>query len=835
MLSMSLNEEVLSSQPLCRNLSSFILGLLFEVCSAYFLPSCQLFGMAASRNCLNVIGLISGGKDSFFSLLHCIENHHRITAVANLYPPSLSSEKYRKNYAEGYTGISPATLKKNSSNLVPEDLNSFMYQTAGHTLIPLYADALGLPLYRQEIIGSARDSSKNYRVGNIRSLSLDIQSNEVDETESLVPLLKRVMAAHPEANAVCSGAILSTYQRTRIESVAIRLGLVPLSYLWQYPTLPQPSPSGLLDDMASVDFDVRIVKVASGGLDKDFLWCNLMEKFTRKRVEKALRRFGGSVLGEGGEYETVVIDGPPPLWKGRIEVDEAHMLGRRDQETDSAASLGFEEKSGRVIYKETEKCSDGPGKKLRKIGLWDVQFKSMLRDQLREKSKNTAVLSTENHGDIEETPSTHAWVPKTRRSALGSSLYFSNMTDPKAGSTASEQMLGIIEDLRINMEEMNLSPRNIVFTTILLRSLTADFAAVNNIYGRLFTKPNPPARVTIASCLPLGVNAMASFTIHLGDQQSREGLHVQSRSYWAPANIGPYSQAISVKQGSGSSLVYVAGQIPLVPATMEVLQVEGNKDEKVSESSNPLIEDISVFKQRALLSLQHLWRIGVEMNVGWWTGGIAFIAGQEDMQRRAMIAHQIWADVHQRRKWEENGEETEEEDFDVWDKKYGGNGDFTSAEAETRALPDFSKLSPDSQSSIPGFFAVQVDELPRGCDVEWQSLGVTRSEVSFETTVIEGADVTKCNMPSANKCIMYISIGRSGSSDIVDRLSTIMKSAQPSSRNATDSPTHGCFMTVYTAQPAKFADAEAQVVPCRAVWAPRGMELAAGVVAEFMI
>ena len=65
---------------------------------------------------LNVIALISGGKDSFFSILHCIQNGHRIVALANLYPSNPSDTN---------------------------DLNSYMYQTVGHDIIPLYEDALG--------------------------------------------------------------------------------------------------------------------------------------------------------------------------------------------------------------------------------------------------------------------------------------------------------------------------------------------------------------------------------------------------------------------------------------------------------------------------------------------------------------------------------------------------------------------------------------------------------------------------------------------------------------------------------------------------------------------
>ena len=37
----------------------------------------------------------------------------------------------------------------------------------------------------------------------------------------------------------------------------------------------------------------------------------------------------------------------------------------------------------------------------------------------------------------------------------------------------------------------------------------------------------------------------------------REAMHVQSISHWAPANIGPYSQAVKVK----FVLLYVKGQL----------------------------------------------------------------------------------------------------------------------------------------------------------------------------------------------------------------------------------------------------------------------------------
>ena len=187
-------------------------------------------------------------------------------------------------------------------------LDSYMYQTIGHAIIPLYEKALGLPLYRQEISGSAINQNKSYAPAG--------ESDE-DETEGLIPLLNNVRAHHPEVNAVSTGAILSDYQRTRVESVARRLGLTPLSYLWQYPLLPPHSQTSLLEHMAAVGQDSHIIKVASGGLDESFLWKSVVDPLTISRLRKAAQRFGieddGAVLGEGGEYETLAIHGPSPL------------------------------------------------------------------------------------------------------------------------------------------------------------------------------------------------------------------------------------------------------------------------------------------------------------------------------------------------------------------------------------------------------------------------------------------------------------------------------------------------------------------------------------------
>lgn len=72
------------------------------------------------------------------------------------------------------------------------------------------------------------------------------------------------------------------------------------------------------------------------------------------------------------------------------------------------------------------------------------------------------------------------------------------------------------------------------------------FPRVNNVYGSFFGT-SPPTRACIAVDLPPGTGVIMDCIAH-GDNKpgDRQALHVQGISYWASANIGPYSQAVAV-------------------------------------------------------------------------------------------------------------------------------------------------------------------------------------------------------------------------------------------------------------------------------------------------
>ena len=408
---------------------------------------------------LNVIALISGGKDSFFSILHCMRNGHKVVALANLYPqavpPQLSADA-----VEGEKELE-------------QDLNSLMFQTVGHTVIPLYEQALGIPLYRHPIIGSAVQMGISYSHAHIPEKSCPKVGDKAseDETESLVPLLKRIMQEHSSANALSTGAILSTYQRTRVESVALRLGLTPLSYLWKYPILPPGTQTSLLADMQAVGMDARVVKVASGGLDESFLWENVANGDAMRRIERATGRFGvdgdGAVLGEGGEFETLVLDGPRCLFKERIQVREGDWRVVRE----GGGSAWLRVLDARSVVKATETATHV---ECRIPDLLDQRFEGIL-DVLQ----RGPLLNEQEGEDARADQSIPPYdLPLVPESHQGDVLYWTITAKGHTKQGISDEAGEIMAELRHRLSQISLQARDIISASIVLRSMQ-DFQAVN--------------------------------------------------------------------------------------------------------------------------------------------------------------------------------------------------------------------------------------------------------------------------------------------------------------------------------------------------------------------
>ncbi len=176
-------------------------------------------------------------------------------------------------------------------NIIPANEDSYMYHSINLHMVELISEASKIPLIRQESSG-------------IKELELD----------DLTLALKKV-----DVEGVTVGAIESQYQASRVQKICDSLGLEVYSPLWHR------DPEELLQEMAKV-LDVRIVRVAADGMDDSWLG-RAINSNSIEQLKALNRRRMVHMAGEGGEYETVVLDAP--FYKKRIEIvrSEIEWLG----------------------------------------------------------------------------------------------------------------------------------------------------------------------------------------------------------------------------------------------------------------------------------------------------------------------------------------------------------------------------------------------------------------------------------------------------------------------------------------------------------------------------
>ncbi|KAG2349032.1 hypothetical protein BDR05DRAFT_873705 [Suillus weaverae] len=459
---------------------------------------------------MKYVALLSGGKDSCYNLSHCNANGHQLVAAATLSPQSGKDE-----------------------------IDSYMYQTVGQDAIEFVARALEVPLYRRVIQGDVIEQNAEY--GSRSAGGAGVLG---DETEDLYTLLEDVKAHHPDVQGVSVGAILSNYQRVRVEHVCRRLSLTPLAYLWQR------DQAELLSEMIAAGINSVLIKVAGIGLTVKHLGKTLNEM--QEILTKLNRLYGLHICGEGGEYETLTLDSP--LFKHRIVLDETEVVMHTDNEFAPVAYLRIK----RASLHPKESSTDGRVEVLPLLEDRFGELKNVVENSVLDRHENSSSGTYEPTNKpyrILDLPSTHA---------IGSWLAIGNIhPDPSLDSETplEEQVRDCFTQLQGILESHDLRMEDVVNITLLLPSLaTKVFAAANKAYAEFFGV-SPPSRACVGVDLPEGVGVMLECVARKDD--TRRALHVQGLSYWAPANIGPYSQAVTVEP-----YVFVSGQIGLLPPSL---------------------------------------------------------------------------------------------------------------------------------------------------------------------------------------------------------------------------------------------------------------------------
>ena len=227
------------------------------------------------------VGLFSGGKDSSWALYRALERGLPVERLVTVHP-------------EG---------------------DSYMYHVPATDLAGFAAESIGIELvevHPEEFTG------------------VDSTRRGDAELEPLERAL-RDLGGTVEIAGVTVGAVASEYQHSRVSEMADRLGVDVFAPLWQ------AEPYEAAEAMLDAGFEIRIVAVAAAGLDESWLGRHL-DTAALADLETLETEYGVHPLGEGGEFETLVTDGPhmerqleleySTVWegtRGHLEIENARL------------------------------------------------------------------------------------------------------------------------------------------------------------------------------------------------------------------------------------------------------------------------------------------------------------------------------------------------------------------------------------------------------------------------------------------------------------------------------------------------------------------------------
>lgn len=178
-------------------------------------------------------------------------------------------------------------------SILPKNLDSWMYHSINIHLTRLLSEALDIPLIAKQTTGEKEKE--------LNDLDILLQTLQID--------------------GVISGAIASEYQRTRIERICHNLHIKSFTPLWH------KDQTQLLKDQVNAGFHIIIVGVYADGFSKEWLGRKIDGRAILD-LEQLHKEKSINTAGEGGEFETFVIDGP--LFHKRIQIDDATITWHRD-------------------------------------------------------------------------------------------------------------------------------------------------------------------------------------------------------------------------------------------------------------------------------------------------------------------------------------------------------------------------------------------------------------------------------------------------------------------------------------------------------------------------
>ena len=176
--------------------------------------------------------------------------------------------------------------------LVSENPESYMFHVPNIEFTKEQAKAIGMPLLMAKTKGK--------------------KEVELEDLRALIIIAKEKY----DIKMIVAGAIASKYQKERVQTICADLELELFAPLWGVDA------ESYINDIIKNKFKVIITAVSADGLDKSFLG-KVIDDDIIKKLKDISKKTGIHLAGEGGEYETFVLDGP--IFRKKLVIENAEI------------------------------------------------------------------------------------------------------------------------------------------------------------------------------------------------------------------------------------------------------------------------------------------------------------------------------------------------------------------------------------------------------------------------------------------------------------------------------------------------------------------------------
>jgi len=165
--------------------------------------------------------------------------------------------------------------------------------------------------------------SKVIKQSEVMNIPIIVKKTKGEKEKELTDLEDAIKIAISKYKIQCiiTGAVESIYQKTRIEKICKKLGLKTINPLWKKNQIE------LLRDLLNEKFKVLIIGVFAYPLDEKWLGKIIDKKFINDS-EKLYQKYKINPAGEGGEFETFVLD--CPLFSKELKITKRDIKGNKN-------------------------------------------------------------------------------------------------------------------------------------------------------------------------------------------------------------------------------------------------------------------------------------------------------------------------------------------------------------------------------------------------------------------------------------------------------------------------------------------------------------------------